>query len=203
MVPRLRLLRLQACRQIVGRHEPHQIAAHRLGHIEHDHPSGSTGPEPREVSLFVGDAFRLRSPTGIDVDALPVVAPAGRGFVQAPIPGDPVTAMVLDDARLLMKDSVARNRRAVGGARDRHLHREMAARDHPGEQFEGAGRHRVKRSERHRAQVPFYRIAQPLTAFDGRDLRLFEGAADDQPHMAVVAHQTFDAARPPRQAHRR
>ena len=103
--------------------------------------------------------------------------------------------MVLDDARLLVEDSVARDRRTVGGARDRHLHREMAPRDHPGEQFEGAGRHRIKRSERHRGQVPLYRIAQPLTAFDGHDLRLFEGAADDQPHMAVVAHQTFDAAR--------
>ena len=65
----------------------------------------------------------------------------------------------------------------------------MAARDHPGEQFEGAGRHRIKRSERHRGQVSLYRIAQPLTAFDGRDMRLFEGAADDQPHMAVVAHR--------------
>ena len=189
MIPRLRLLRLQACRQIVGRHEPHQIAAHRLGHIEHDHPCGSTGPEPREVSFFVGDAFRLRSPTGIDVDALPVVAPAGRGFVQAPIPGDPVTAMVLDDARLLMKDSVARDRRAVG----RRTGPPPSPRD-VRRQSSGRGSRRCSMSAPHQAEraAPRTGAALPYRATShrrssGRDLRLFEGAAVDQPHTDGTA----------------
>ena len=186
---------LQARGQIAGGHEAHQVAARRLRDIEHDHPPGATGPEPREVFLFAAHPLRLRSPARVDVDALPVVLPAGRSLVQAAVPGDPVAGAVLNDARLLVEDSVTGDRRAVDGARDRHLHGEMTAGDHPGEQFEGAGGTGIGGRKRHTGQASFDQIAQPLALFDCRDLGWIEGTPDHQPHVAAVAHQAFDAAR--------
>ena len=92
-----------------------------------------------------------------------------------------------------MEDGVVLDRLAGAVARDGDLHLEVAARDHPGEQLKRLFRVAVGRDQRHVAQVLLDLLAQRLSFFDGLDFALIERTADDEPHAAVVAHQSFDA----------
>ena len=185
----------QARRQIAVGHEAHQVAAHGLGGVEHDHPLRLVGPDASEVGLLVADALRLRPPARVDVDALPVVAPAGRGLVEAAVPREPVARPVRYDAGLLVEDAVLGNRPAFGVARHRHLHVEMAARHHPRQQLQRAGGDRIGRRQRQLGEMALDPLAQRRTAFDGFDLGRRQGAADHETHVAAVANQPLDAAR--------
>ena len=184
----------QAPRHAVGRHEPQQIAAHRLGDVDHDHPARTARPETREVSLFLVDAVPLRSPALEDVDRLPVAPPPGRGLVEASGPGDPIAAPVFDDAGLLVEEGVVRDGVAMLVARHRDLHLEVALRHHPRHQLQRFLRRRVGRDQRHVGEVLLHLLPDRFALLDRVDLGLAQRAAHDEPHAAVVAHQTFDAA---------
>ena len=185
---------LKAGRRIVVRHEAHEVPAGRVGHVEHDHPLRPVRPDACEVALLLGDPVRLRTPARVDVDALPVVPPAGGGLVEAAVPGEPVAGPVRDDARLLVEDAVGRDRSSVGSAGHGDLHLQMAVRDHPGEQFQRFGRGRVGRGQGEARHVLPDPVAEFLAALDRLDLGRFQRAAHDEPHPPVVAHQTLDAA---------
>ena len=122
------------------RHEAHQVLASSIGHIEDDHAPRLVGPDAGEVGLLIRNPAGLRTPARKDADALPVVAPAGGGLVDAAVPSDLVAAPVFDDAGLLVKDAVRGDRPGIGIARHGDFHVEKAAGDHPGQQFQGLGR---------------------------------------------------------------
>ena len=119
---------LEAGGFVARRHEAHQIPPCSIGHIEDNHALRLVGPDAREVGLLVGDPPGFRPPARIDADALPVVPPAGGGLVEAAGPGDPVAAAIFDDAGLLVKDAVGRDRLAVRAAGNGDLHVEKAPR---------------------------------------------------------------------------
>ena len=184
----------QARRLIALGHEAHQVPAHRLGRVQHDHAVCLVPPDTREVGLLVGHSPRLRTPARVDVDALPVVPPAGRGLVEAAVPGQPIAGAVRHDAGLLVKDAVRWNRSPFRVARDGHLHVEITARHHPGEQFQRVGSARVGRRQRPLFQVTFDPVTELLALLDGFDLVRRERAPDDETHVAAVADQPLDAA---------
>ena len=71
--------------------------------------------------------------------------PTGGGLVEAAIPGDPVAAVVLDDAGLLVEDTISRDRLAIGiVAGNGDLHDEKASRGHPDKKFQRVGESRVR-----------------------------------------------------------
>ena len=194
---RRRLGALQPGRLVALRHEPQQITARGLRRLQHDDMGRFVGPQAVEVRLLPLHPVRLRAfaPTLVDADALPVLAPTRRSFVEAAGPGDPVAHPILDHARLLVEDAVGRNRQPVGVAGNRHLHLQVAARDHPGQQFERVGRLLVGRFERDAAHTPLDRVAQGLAAVDRFDLGRIEGTAHEQPHAPGIADQPLDASR--------
>ena len=191
---RIQARSLQPLRHAVGRHEPQQIAAHCLGDVDHEHPARTVRPEAGEVSLFLVDAIPLRSPALEDVDRLPVSPPSGRGLVEASGPGDPIAASVFDDAGLLVEEGVVRDGVAMLVARHRHLHLEVSLRHHPRHQLQRFFRRRVGRDQRHVGEVFLHLLPDRFALLDRVDLGLVQRAADDEPHAAVVAHQSFDAA---------
>ena len=75
----------------------------------------------------------------------------------------------------------------------------MAAPDHPRQKFQRPARFRIRRIERQLRQAPLHLPAQRFAALDGGDFLRFQSAADEQPHVAIVAHQAFDAPRRQRQ----
>ena len=184
------------------RHEAHQVPARRLRHVHHEHALRLSGPDPRETRFFFFNPSRLGSPTGVDADALPVAPPAGARLVQASGPCEPVADPILDDSGLLVKDAVLRDRRAFCVAGHGDLHFEESALDHPRKQFQRTDRCRIGRSEGQALQPPIYLFAEALAPLDRLDLRWLQGAAHNEPHAAVVSHQTFDAARGERQGAR-
>ena len=129
------------------------------------------------------------------MDALPIALPATGGFVQAAVPGDAVAGAVLHDAGLLMKEGLVLNRLALVVTRHGHLHLQMAAADHPGQQFQRALGLRIRRRQGQRSQALLHLFAQRLAAFDGLDFAGFQGTPNQKPHDAAVAHQSFDAPR--------
>ena len=195
-------LRLKARRPVRCRQEAHQVPARRLRDVHHDHALRLPRPDPREARLLLVDPSGLGSPARGDADALPVAPPAGARLVQASGPCEPVADPILDDPGLLMEDGVLRDRRAARVAGHGDLHFQESARDHPCQQFQRAGRGRIGRVERKTGQAPFDEAAELLAPLDRLDLRRLQGAADDEPHAAVVSHQTFDAARRERQGTR-
>ena len=179
----------------IVRHEAHQVPAGCLRHVEHDHAGGAIGPQAREAPLLAVHPLGLRAPARVDADALPVALPAGGGLVEAAGPGEPVAGAVFDDAGLLVEDGAVMDGPALGVAGHRDLHVEMAAGDHPRQQLQGIGRLRIGRCERQGGEVLLDPRAERLAPLDGLDLGRVEGAPDDQPHAATVAHQPLDAAR--------
>ena len=151
------------------------------------------GPQAGEVLLLRLHAGWIL-PAGVDVDALPVALPAGRRLVQAAVPGDAVASAVFDDAGLLVEDGAVWHRHAVRIAGHGDLHVQVAAPDHPSQQFQGVAGFGIRRRERQLRQAPFHLLPQRLAALDGGDFLRFKGATHQQPHVAVVAHQPFDAA---------
>ena len=130
---------LEAGGHITRRHEPHQVLVHGIGHVKHDHALRLVGPDACEVGLLIHNTLGFQPPARIDVDALPVVPPAGRRLIEAAVPGDLVTTPVLDHAGFLVKDAVRRDGFPVRIARDGHLHIEKPPCDHPGQQFQRIG----------------------------------------------------------------
>ena len=188
-----RRLRLQA-RGEVGREKAQQVAPGGVGHVEHDGARRAVGPEAREVALFARDPLGLGAPASVDVDALPVAPPAGRGLVQAAGPRDAVAGPVFDDARLLVEDGRVAHGPPVP-ARHGDLHVEVAAGDHPREQLERAGGVGVGRGQGQLDEASLDEVAQRRALADGVDLGRAEGAADDEAHAALVVHEPVDAAR--------
>ena len=154
-------------------------------------------PQAIEVRLFAGHPLGLRSftPALEDADALPVLAPARRGLVEAAGPGDPVADPVFDHPRLLVEDAVCGDGPSVGVAGHGDLHFEVAARNHPGEQFQGVGRLLVRGFERDGAQVLLHGFSKALASVDRVDLGLVQSAAHEQSHAASIADQPFDPTR--------
>ena len=80
-------------------------------------------------------------------------------------------------------------------ARYRDLHLEVAVRHHPRHQLKRLLRGCIGRDQRHVGEVLLHLPADCFALLDCVDLGLVQRAADDEPHAAVVAHQSFDAAR--------
>ena len=92
-----------------------------------------------------------------------------------------------------MVDAAEHDRLALGVGGDRDLDVEALVRDHPGQGLQAITIARVGRREVDRGQLLLDLLAEVVALFDGLDLIDVQRAADDEPHLAAVGDQLFDA----------
>lgn len=153
----------------------------------------------RRAFFFLGDVGRAAAPTGVDVEAFPVALPAGGGFVEAAAERQSVAGRVFEDAGFFVEQRRAGQRAPPRVAGHGHFDFQDALRHQPRQQFQRGGIGGQGGGERDGQQPVGDSVAQRQPAFDGGHFGSVEGAADDQPHVALVADQPFDAAQRQRQ----
>ena len=149
-------------------------------------------PQLGETCLFLvytGPVIPRRE----SIEAFPVPRPTVLGFVDAAIEGEPITGLILDDASLLVEDAVITNGVPVSIAWDGQFHVKISLSHHPRDQFQRIGSPGITGQRWHLLECSVDSIPKGLTPFDRLNVFLTECAAHDQPHLAVVENQTFDA----------
>ena len=185
---------LEAGRHVGLRQEAHEALASGVGDVQHDDALRLVGPYTGEVGILFIYPGRIRSPTRIDVDAFPVVLPPRGRLVEAAVPRKAVASTILDSTRLFVKDAVCRDGPPVAIAGNRHPDVQVAACDHPRQQFESVGGCLIRGCQGQGGHVTLDELAELFAFFDGRNFRRFQRAADNQAHPAVVAHESFNPA---------
>ena len=175
---------LEAGRKVVFRQEAEQVITEGIGNGHGDDVLGLTGPEFGEVGFLGGDAGVVTQPGAEDVEAFPVLGPAGFRFVEAAVEGESVAGFVFNDSGFFVKDALGGNGAAVFVARDSDLHFEDLIGDHPGEQFERLDFALITGLERVGEEMGFDLGTALGTLGDGVNLGLVERASDQKTHSA-------------------
>ena len=136
-------------RRVIGQ----QCLPDRRRYVHGPGTLGLIAPQCLEAAFLGVHMGRCPVPGGVDVEAFPVVPPAGGGFVETAAKGQAVAVGVFENPRFFVEDGRVRDGMALPVARHCRFHVENPLRHQPGQQFQRVGLFGMNRHQRLRQPV--------------------------------------------------